>query len=120
MFILVMGTRYGGMEKGSMSFSHYFGVKFLTGLGNVLYGTKLGDYHCGLRGFDRKKINKLDLECSGMEFASEIILKCQKAHYKIVEVKTKLFKDGRGKSSHLNTIRDGIRHVKCLFKYRKK
>ena len=55
---LVMGNRYkGGFEKGSISFSHYYGVKFLTFLGNFLYHTKLGDYHCGLRGFNRNKIN---------------------------------------------------------------
>jgi len=65
-------------EKGVMSFSHYWGVKFLTGLGNILYGTKLEDNHCGLRGFNREKINEINLECSGMEFASEIIIKCQK------------------------------------------
>lgn len=116
---LVMGNRYkGGFEKDSISFSHYYGVKFLTFLGNFLYHTKLGDYHCGLRGFNRNKINKLNLECSGMDFASEIILKCKKANYKIVEVPTRLFKDGRGHKSHLNTIRDGFRHVVCLFKYK--
>lgn len=116
---LVMGNRYkGGFEKGSMSFSHYYGVKFLTFLGNFLYHTKLGDYHCGLRGFNRNKINKLNLECSGMDFASEIILKCSKANYKIIEVPTRLFKDGRGHKSHLNTIRDGFRHITCLFKYK--
>lgn len=115
---LVMGTRYGKIEKGAMSFSHYWGVKFLTGLGNLLYGTKLKDYHCGLRGFNRKKINKLDLECTGMDFASEIIIKCKKSGYSIVEIQTKLFKDGRGRKSHLKTVRDGLKHVKCLFKYR--
>lgn len=115
---LVMGNRYkGGFEEGSMSFSHYYGVKFLTFLGNFLYHTKLGDYHCGLRGFNRKKINKLNLECSGMDFASEMILKCKKANYKIIEVPTRLFKDGRGHKSHLNTVKDGLRHVVCLFKY---
>jgi len=116
---LVMGSRYGGIEKGAMSFSHYLGVKFLTGLGNVLYGTKLQDYHCGLRGFDRKKITNLNLECTGMDFASEIIIKCKKANYKIIQIKTKLFKDGRGRKSHLNTVRDGVKHVRCLLKYRK-
>ncbi len=116
---LVMGNRYAYIEKGAMSISHYFGVKFLTILGNIIYKTKLHDYHCGLRGFNKNKIKKLNLECKGMEFASEIILKSKKANYKIVEITTKLFKDGRGHKSHLNTIRDGIRHVKCLIKYKK-
>lgn len=116
---LVMGNRYSYIEKGAMSISHFFGVKFLTGMGNIIYKTKLHDYHCGLRGFNRKKIMKLNLECLGMEFASEIIIKCQKSNYKIVEIPTKLFKDGRNCKSHLNTIRDGLRHVNCLMKNRK-
>lgn len=116
---LVMGNRYCYIEKGAMSLSHYLGVKFLSFLGNIIYKTKLHDYHCGLRGFDKNKIVKLNLECLGMDFASEIIIKSQKAGYKIVEIPTKLFKDGRERRSHLNTVRDGIRHVKCLLKYRK-
>ena len=116
---LVIGNRYkGGIEKGAMSVFHYIGVKGLTLLGNILYATHLGDYHCGLRGFDRKKISKLNLECSGMEFASEIILKSKQAKYKIVEIPTRLFKDGRGHKSHIRTVRDGFRHVICLIKYK--
>lgn len=115
---LVMGNRYGGIEKGAMKISHYFGVKFLTMVGNILYGTKLGDYHCGLRGFNKDKINLLNLECIGMDFASEIIIKSAKEKLRIVEIPTTLKKDGRGKSSHLRTIRDGLLHLKCLFKYR--
>ena len=103
-----------------MSLSHYIGVKLLTALGNIIYKTNLNDYHCGLRGFNKEKISKLKLECIGMDFASEIIVKCKKSNYKIVEIPTKLFKDGRGHKSHLKTIRDGIRHVKCLIKYIKK
>lgn len=115
---LVMGTRYGGIDKGAMPISHFFGVKGLTWLGNILYGTRLGDYHCGLRGFNRKQILKLGLECGGMDFASEIILKSAKAKYKIVELQTTLKKDGRTGKPHLRTFRDGWLHVKCLFKYR--
>ena len=116
---LVMGNRYkGGLEKGSMKLSHFFGVKFLTLLGNILYHTKIGDYHCGLRGFNKDKFLNLNLECSGMEFASEMILKAKLNNYNIIEIPKKLFKDGRDKKSHLNTIRDGIRHVNCLIKYK--
>lgn len=116
---LVMGNRYlGGIEKGAMSISHKIGVKFLTYLGNIIYKTKLGDYHCGLRGFNKDKILKLDLEHKGMDFASEIILKCAKNNYKIKEIPTTLKKDGRNRKSHLKTIPDGILHVKCLLKYR--
>lgn len=116
---LVMGNRYlGGIEKGAMSISHKIGVKALTKLGNIIYNTKLGDYHCGLRGFNKEKIASLDLECKGMDFASEIILKCAKKNYKIIEIPTTLKKDGRNRPSHLKTISDGLLHVKCLVKYR--
>lgn len=116
---LVMGNRYlGGIEKGAMSISHKIGVKALTYLGNIIYKTKLGDYHCGLRGFNKEKILKLNLEHKGMDFASEIILKCAKKGYKIKEIPTTLKKDGRKTSSHLKTIPDGILHVKCLLKNR--
>lgn len=116
---LVMGNRYlGGISKGAMPISHRIGVKALTWLGNIIYQTKLGDYHCGLRGFNRRKIMLLDLECTGMDFASEIILKCAKKEYKIIEIPTTLKKDGRDRPPHLRTISDGILHVKCLLKYR--
>ena len=72
-------------------------------LGNILYKTKLKDYNYGLRGFNKEKIDKLDLECEGMEFAGEIIIKCKKANYSIVEVPTKLFKADKGHISHINT-----------------
>lgn len=117
---LVMGNRFkGGIEKGAMPFLHKLGVPFLTFIGNFLYKTKLGDYHCGLRGFNKRKILKLNLECMGMEFASEIIIKCKKANYKIVEIPTTLKKDGREKKSHIRTFHDGFRHLKCLIRYRK-
>ena len=114
---LVMGNRYkGGISKNSMKLSHYFGVKFLTHLANLLYHTKLGDYHCGLRALKKDKFIKLNLECSGMEFASEMILKAKLNNYSIKEIPTKLFKDGRESNSHLNTIKDGFRHLNCLIK----
>ena len=117
---LVMGNRFkGGIEKGAMPFIHKIGVPFLTILGNIIYKTKLGDYHCGLRGFNKEKILKLNLECLGMDFASEIIIKCQKANYKIIEIPTTLKKDGRNGKSHLKTFRDGMLHIKCLLRYRK-
>ena len=116
---LVMGNRYrGGIDKGAIPFSHKIGVKALTWLGNIIYKTKLGDYHCGPRGFNKNKIIQLNLECTGMDFASEIILKCAKENYKIKEIPTTLKKDGRNGPAHLRTIKDGILHVKCLLKYR--
>ena len=117
---LVIGNRFkGGIEKGAMPFLHKLGVPFLTFLGNIIYKTNLGDYHCGLRGFNKEKILNLNLECLGMDFASELIIKSKKANYKIVEIPITLKKDGRGRKSHLRTFKDGILHVKCLLRYRK-
>ena len=117
---LVMGNRFkGGIEKNAMPLTHKIGVKVLTMLGNIIYKTDLGDYHCGLRGFNKENILKLNLECLGMDFASELIIKCKKADYKIVEIATILKKDGRGRKSHLRTFKDGILHVRCLLRYKK-
>lgn len=117
---LVIGNRFkGGIEKGAMPFLHKLGVPFLTFLGNIIYKTNLGDYHCGLRGFNKEKILNLNLECLGMDFASELIIKSKKANYKIVEIPIILKKDGRGRKSHLRTFKDGMLHVKCLLRYRK-
>ena len=84
---LVMGNRYlGGISKGAMPLSHKIGVKGLTWLGNIIYKTKLGDYHCGLRGFPKEKINELNLESPGMELASEIVIKSVIKNYKMIEI----------------------------------
>lgn len=113
----VMGNRYkGGFEKGSTSFSHYWGVKFLTHFANILHGTHFGDYHCGLRAFNREKFLKLNLQSQGMEFASEMIIKAKKTDYSMVEIPTMLFKDGRNRPAHLNTVRDGLRHLFLILK----
>ncbi len=112
---LVVGNRFYLIEKGAMPISHFFGVKFLTFVGNLLYGTRLHDYHSGIRAFNRRKIIDLNLSTTGMEFASEIIIKARKARYKIAEVNTSLKRDGRSGKPHLKTFRDGFRHLKCLF-----
>ena len=114
---LVMGDRYkGGFEEGATNTSHYIGVEFLTQFANALHATKIGDYHCGLRAFNRNKFNKLNLQTSGMEFASEMIIKAKKADYSMVEIPTRLYLDGRNRPSHLNTICDGFRHLFLIFK----
>lgn len=113
---LVMGNRYlGGFEKGATSLSHYWGVKGLTWIANLAHGTRLGDYHCGLRGFDREKFLKLDLKSSGMEFASEMIIRAHKEGLSICEIPTRLYRDGRDGESHLNAVSDGMRHLKLIF-----
>ena len=114
---LVMGNRFkGGIEKGAMPFSHkYIGVPFLSFLARIRYGCKIGDFHCGLRGFDREKALELDLSCGGMEFATEIIGKFAKSGAKICEIPTILRKDLRKGKPHLRSIPDGLRHLRYIF-----
>lgn len=114
----VIGNRFKGIiEKGAMPFSHrYIGTPIISLIGNILYKTNISDYNCGLRGFNRNKILKLRLNCTGMEFASEMIIKVAKSKYKLKEIPINLYKDARNRKPHLNTIRDGIRHLLILIK----
>lgn len=115
---LVMGNRFSGkIEKGAMSFSHrYIGNPILSGIAGILYKTKIGDFHCGLRGYLRKSILDLNLKSPGMEYASEMVVEAVRNNLKITEIPITLYKDGRTKRSHLRTIRDGIRHLIYLLK----
>jgi glycosyltransferase involved in cell wall biosynthesis len=114
---LVMGNRFaGGIMHGAMPWHHrYVGNPLLSLLGRVLYKNNCRDWHCGLRGFDREKILLLGLKSSGMEFASEIVIRCCQAGYVIGELPVKLYPDGRGRRSHLRSFRDGIRHLCLMF-----
>lgn len=116
---LVIGNRFrGGIEKNAMPFLHrYLGNPVLSFLGRLLYRTHIGDFHCGLRGFSRARILELGLKSSGMEFASEMVMKASMSGLKITEVPTTLQPDGRGRPPHLNTWRDGWRHLKLLLSY---
>lgn len=113
---LVMGNRFaGGIEKGAMPWHHrYIGNPLLSGIGRLLYRTPCRDWHCGLRAFDREKAGNLKLKSPGMEFASELVIAASGSKFRIVEVSTKLRPDGRGRPPHLQSIRDGMRHLKLL------
>lgn len=113
---LVMGNRFrGGIEKGAMPRLHrYLGNPVLSATGRLLYGSPAGDFHCGLRGFDRAAILELGLELPGMEFASEMVVKATLAGLRITEVPTTLAKDGRSRPPHLRSWRDGWRHLRFL------
>ena len=101
-----------------MPWSHkYIGNPFLSYICKKLYKIEIGDFHCGLRGYETEKINKINLKTSGMEYATEMILKANRNHLKICEVPIKLKKDGRNRKSHLRTLRDGIRHLKIIVTY---
>lgn len=116
---LVMGNRFrGGIEPGAMPALHrYLGNPVLSFLGRLFFKTDIGDFHCGMRGFDRQAILDLDLRTTGMEFASEMIVKSSLFGLSISEVPIKLRRDGRSRPPHLRTWRDGWRHLRFLLAY---
>ena len=116
---LVMGNRFaGGIQQGAMPAIHrYLGNPVLSFLGRLFFKIPVGDFHCGLRGFNTESIRGLGLKTSGMEFASEMVVRCSLANYRIEEVPTKLHPDGRSRPPHLRTWRDGWRHLKFLLMY---
>ncbi len=112
-FDLVMGNRFlGGIEEGAMPFLHkYLGNPVLSAIGRRLFRVRVGDFHCGLRAFNREKILGLGLRSEGMEFASEMVVKAALNNLRIVEIPTRLIKDGRSRRPHLRTWHDGWRHL---------
>ncbi len=116
---LVVGNRFvGGIAPGAMPWLHrYLGNPVLSFVGRRFFGGPLRDFHCGLRGFRRSAMLNLNLTTPGMEFASEMIVKSLQARLRITEVPTRLAKDGRGRPPHLNTWRDGWRHLRYLLLY---
>lgn len=112
---LVIGNRFYHMEKNSMKWLHrYIGTPLLSFLIRKKYHVKLKDINCGLRGFKKEKILNLKLDSLGMELASEMIIKAKINNLKIKEVPINFYKDKREKKSNLNTIRDGLRHMKVI------
>ena len=113
---LVMGNRFqGGIAPGAMPALHrYLGNPVLSTVGRMFFHSPCGDFHCGLRGFDRDAILALDLQSPGMEFASEMVVKATIRHLLIAEVPTTLSPDGRSRPPHLRSWRDGWRHLRFL------
>jgi hypothetical protein len=113
---LVVGNRFrGGIARGAMPALHYYlGNPILSLLGKIFFKIPISDFHCGLRGFRRDAIEALNLKSSGMEFASEMIVRSALKGLSIEEVPTTLRPDGRGRPPHLRTWRDGWRHLKFL------
>lgn len=113
---MVIGNRFsGGIEENAMPFLHrYLGNPVLSFLGRLFYQIKIKDFHCGFRGFKRDEVMNLKLCCGGMDFASEMIVKSSLHNLSLTEIPIKLYKDGRDRKPHLNTWRDGWRHLKFL------
>lgn len=115
-FDLVMGNRFkGGILPGAMPPLHrYLGNPVLTAFGRLFFKSPIGDFHCGLRAFRKEAVEGLGLRTTGMEFASEMVVKASLAGLKMTEVGVKLAPDGRDRAPHLRTWRDGWRHLRFL------
>jgi glycosyltransferase involved in cell wall biosynthesis len=118
-FDLVMGNRFkGGIRKGAMPWHHkYIGNPILSLIGKIFFKTLANDFHCGLRGFSKEAILCMDLQTTGMELASEIVIKSSLLNMKVCEVPTTLSPDGRDRPPHLRSFRDGWRHLRFLLIY---
>jgi glycosyltransferase involved in cell wall biosynthesis len=116
---LVMGNRFaGGIMPGAMPPLHrYLGNPVLSTIGRILFKSNVGDFHCGLRGFRKSSIQDLNLISTGMEFASEMVVKATLLGLRVEEVPTILHPDGRSGKPHLRTWPDGWRHLRFLFLY---
>jgi glycosyltransferase involved in cell wall biosynthesis/uncharacterized membrane protein YidH (DUF202 family) len=113
---VVMGNRFeGGIAPGAMPWKNrYIGNPVLSGFGRLLFGTPVHDFHCGLRGFSKTALEKMDLQTIGMEYASEMVIKAALLGLRIAEVPTTLSMDGRARTPHLRPWRDGWRHLRLM------
>jgi hypothetical protein len=116
---LVMGNRFqGGIQPGAMPPLHrYLGNPVLTFIGRLFFKSPCGDFHCGFRGFTRAAYDRMDLRSTGMEFASEMVVKATLFRMRIAEVPTTLSPDGRSRPPHLRSWRDGWRHLRFMLLY---
>jgi glycosyltransferase involved in cell wall biosynthesis len=116
---VIMGNRFkGGIKSGAMPWHHkYIGNPLLTALLNLFFHSGIGDSHCGMRGFSRTVFDRMDLRCTGMEFASEFVIKATQIGARITEIPIALWPDKRGRPPHLRSFRDGWRHLRFMLLY---
>ncbi len=116
---LVMGNRFkGGIKPGAMPWKNrYIGNPVLSGIGRLFFRIPIRDFHCGIRAFKKSSIDAIDLRATGMEFASEMVVKAQLHRLKLAEVPATLSPDGRDRPPHLRPWRDGWRHLRFLLLY---
>ena len=116
---LVMGNRFlGGIHKGAMPVLHrYLGNPVLTAIGRLFFRSPSRDFHCGIRAFRKDSYDRMDIRSTGMEFASEMVVKASLLRMNVSEVATTLSPDGRSHPPHLRTWHDGWRHLRFLLMY---
>jgi glycosyltransferase involved in cell wall biosynthesis len=113
---LVMGNRFlGGIAPGAMPWKNrHIGNPVLSWIGRLLFACPANDFHCGLRGFRKEAFQRMDLRTTGMEYASEMVIKATLFGMRIAEVPTTLSPDGRSRPPHLRPWRDGWRHLRFM------
>jgi glycosyltransferase involved in cell wall biosynthesis/uncharacterized membrane protein YwzB len=113
---LVIGNRFrGGIEPGAMPWTHrWIGNPILSRVGRLFFGSRVGDFHCGLRAFRREAYERMDLQTTGMEFASEMVVRASLCGLRVTELPAVLHKDGRSHRPHLRPWRDGWRHLRFM------
>jgi glycosyltransferase involved in cell wall biosynthesis len=110
---MVIGDRMDNIQPGAMPWLHrYIGNPILTGLLNLFFRTGINDAHCGMRALRRDVLPRLDLRTTGMEFASEMVIRASKENLKIAEFPIEYHP--RGGESKLSSFRDGWRHLRFL------
>lgn len=118
-FALVMGNRFqGGIAPGAMPWKNrYLGNPLLSSIGKLFFRASASDFHCGIRGFSIDAFRQMDLRTTGMEFASEMVIKATLMHLPVAEVPTLLRPDGRSRGPHLRPWQDGWRHLRFMLMY---
>jgi glycosyltransferase involved in cell wall biosynthesis len=118
-FEVVMGNRFRGeIKRGAMPWHHkYIGNPALSSVLNLFFHAGIGDSHCGMRGFTRAVYDRMDLRSTGMEFASEFVIKAAQLQAKVAEIPITLWPDKRGRPPHLRSFRDGWRHLRFMLLY---
>ena len=118
-FDLVMGNRFaGGIRDGAMPPLHRFlGNPVLSAIGRLFFHSPVNDFHCGLRAFSKEAYERMDLQTTGMEFASEMVVKATLLGLRVSETPVILYPDGRSRPPHLRSWRDGWRHLRFLLLY---
>lgn len=112
---VVIGDRFkGGIERGAMPLSHHVGVRGLSLMGRMRYGTDVKDFHCGLRGIRNDALGKANYKTTGMEFATEMIAEAVRNDLVIAQTPVALRNSVKGRRPKLNTIRDGFRHLNYI------
>ena len=116
---VVMGNRFRGeIKPGAMPWHHkYVGNPALSSLLNLFFNTGIGDSHCGMRGFSKAVYEQMDLRSTGMEFASEFVIKATQLGARMSEIPITLWPDKRGRPPHLRSFRDGWRHLRFMLLY---